>query len=171
LIEYLCANWANGVDLYSVNVPLEPGVSENKVLYTNMLDNRWSSGSCFQAAEPTSADNPELQEKQLRSEGEVTGKTPDQSVSTSEESSTGPSIKHKHFTWAPSFQDVYRSVEESEPGNDGWVVKEQMTRFVEPSHTMYYQLTIAVSHLSRPISCIPPDSLGRSNCEWIFSAR
>ncbi|OGE53038.1 hypothetical protein PENARI_c008G02514 [Penicillium arizonense] len=127
LIEYLCANWADGVDLYSVNVPLEPGVSENKVLYTNMLDNRWSSGSCFRAAEPTSADDPDLQEKQLRNEGEVTGKTPGQSVSTSDTSATGHSLKHKHFTWAPSFQDVYRSVEESEPGNDGWAVKEQMT--------------------------------------------
>ncbi|KAJ5748967.1 Survival protein SurE-like phosphatase/nucleotidase [Penicillium nucicola] len=127
LIEYLCANWANGVDLYSVNVPLEPGVSENKVLYTNMLDNRWSSGSCFKVAEPTSADDPDLQEKQLRGEGEVTGKTPDQSASTSEQPSAGPTLKHKHFTWAPSFQDVYRSVEESEPGNDGWAVKEQMT--------------------------------------------
>jgi 5'/3'-nucleotidase SurE len=171
LIEYLCANWADGVDLYSVNVPLEPGVSENKVLYTNMLDNRWSSGSCFRAAEPTSADDPDLQEKQLRNEGEVTGKTPGQSVSTGDTSATGHSLKHKHFTWAPSFQDVYRSVEESEPGNDGWAVKEQMTRFVEPNHTLNHRLTVAVSHLSRPISCIPSEFLGRSNCEWRFSAR
>ncbi|CAI7655852.1 unnamed protein product [Penicillium glandicola] len=127
VIEHLCANWADGVHLYTVNVPLEPGVSENKVLYTNMLQNTWKSGSCFQAVDPTSADDPDLQEQQVRSEGEVAGKKPDQTVGTSEKSSRGPRIQHKHFKWAPSFQDVYRSVEESEPGNDGWTVKEQMT--------------------------------------------
>jgi tubulin--tyrosine ligase len=132
LIEYLCANWADGVDLYTVNVPLEPGVSQNKVLYTNMLDNRWTSGSCFQAVDPMPANDPDLQEQQLRSEGEMKGKKPDQSVGANigEKPSLGPRLQHKHFKWAPSFQDVYRSVEESEPGNDGWTVKEQMTRFV-----------------------------------------
>ncbi|CAI7648444.1 unnamed protein product [Penicillium bialowiezense] len=127
LIEYLCANWADDVDLYSVNVPLEPGVSENKVLYTNMLENKWT-GSCFQAVEPRSADDPDLQEQQLRDQGEIEGKKPDPSVGlTNEGSARGSRLQHKHFKWAPSFQDVYRSVEESQPGNDGWAVKEQMT--------------------------------------------
>ncbi|KGO77867.1 Survival protein SurE-like phosphatase/nucleotidase [Penicillium italicum] len=126
VIEHLCANWADGVHLYTVNVPLEPGVSENKVLYTNMLQNTWT-GSCFQAVDPTSADDPDLQEQLLRDGGETEGKKPDQTVGSSEKSSYGPRIQHKHFKWAPSFQDVYRSVEESEPGNDGWTVKEQMT--------------------------------------------
>ncbi|KAI2721646.1 hypothetical protein DTO013E5_788 [Penicillium roqueforti] len=124
LIEHLCANWADGVHLYSVNVPLEPGVSKNKVLYTDMLQNTWTSGSCFQAVDPTPADDPDLQEEQLRNEGEMAGKQPDQIVGNSQKPS---GIQHKHFKWAPSFQDVYRSVEESEPGNDGWTVKEQMT--------------------------------------------
>ncbi|KXG48969.1 Survival protein SurE-like phosphatase/nucleotidase [Penicillium griseofulvum] len=127
LIEHLCANWADGVHLYSVNVPLEPGVSENKVLYTDMLQNTWKSGSCFQAVDPTSADDPDLQEQLLRDQGEVSGTKPDQTVGAGEKSTRGPRIQHKHFKWAPSFQDVYRSVEESEPGNDGWTVKEQMT--------------------------------------------
>ncbi|KAJ5158452.1 Survival protein SurE-like phosphatase/nucleotidase [Penicillium coprophilum] len=127
LIEHLCANWADGVHLYSVNVPLEPGVSKNKVLYTDMLQNQWTSGSCFQAVDPVSADDPDLQEQLLRDQGEVAGNKPDQTVGTSEKTSRGPRIQHKHFKWAPSFQDVYRSVEESEPGNDGWTVKEQMT--------------------------------------------
>ncbi|KOS39029.1 hypothetical protein ACN38_g10154 [Penicillium nordicum] len=126
VIEHLCANWADEVHLYSVNVPLEPGVSENKVLYTDMLQNTWT-GSCFQAVDPTAADDPDLQEKLLRDGGEAEGKKPDQTVGNSEKSAYGPRIQHKHFKWAPSFQDVYRSVEESEPGNDGWTVKEQMT--------------------------------------------
>ncbi|KAJ5167887.1 uncharacterized protein N7482_003481 [Penicillium canariense] len=126
LIEYLCANWVDGVDLYSVNVPLEPGVSQNKVLYTAMLENRWTSGSCFEPTDPTTADDPELQEQRLR-EGEVAGERPDPNGNTTDKPVGQPRIKHKHFKWAPNFQDVYRSVEEGPAGNDGWVVKEQMT--------------------------------------------
>ncbi|KAJ5135266.1 Survival protein SurE-like phosphatase/nucleotidase [Penicillium bovifimosum] len=126
LIEHLCANWDDNVHLYSVNVPLEPGVSENKIMYTDMLQNTWT-GSCFQAVEPRSADDPDLQEQQLRDAGEVAGEKPDQTVGNSDKSSRGPRIQHKHFKWAPSFRDVFQSVEESAPGNDGWTVKEQMT--------------------------------------------
>lgn len=132
LIEYLCANWSDDVDLYSVNVPLEPGVSTNKILYTDMLDNRWT-GSCFQAVEPESADDPDLQEQQLRNEGELQDKNPDPSVgvNNNKESSSQLRFQHKHFKWAPSFTDVFLSVDQSKPGNDGWVVKEEMTRFVQ----------------------------------------
>lgn len=133
VIEYLCANWTEGVDLYSVNVPLEPGVSQNKVLYTAMLENKWTSGSCFEPADPATGDDPELQEQRLRDQGEMTGKKPDPTESTTDKPVGQPRIKHKHFKWAPNFQDVYRSVEEGPAGNDGWVVKEQMTRWVSIS--------------------------------------
>lgn len=126
LIEYLCANWADGVDLYSVNVPLEPGVSRNKILYTDMLINKWSSGSCFQVTDPVGDGDPELEEKRLRIASETAGQQPEP-VSDKPRQTR---LQHKHFKWAPSFQDVYRSVEENAPGNDGWAVKEQMTRFV-----------------------------------------
>ncbi|PYH43326.1 putative acid phosphatase [Aspergillus saccharolyticus JOP 1030-1] len=126
LIEYLHNNWAEGVDLYSINVPLEPGVSEAKVLYTHMLDNRWSSGSCFKAVEASaSTDGPSAHEHKLREESESAGQT------LNEKGSKSPSrrsrIQHKHFEWAPNFTDVYKSVDEGTPGNDGWVVKEGMT--------------------------------------------
>ena len=39
-------------------------------------------------------------------------------------------IKHKHFRWAPKFVDIHRAVDESEPGNDGWAVKEGHIRYV-----------------------------------------
>ncbi|WEW55055.1 putative tubulin--tyrosine ligase pby1 [Emydomyces testavorans] len=115
LIEHLHANWGVGVDLYSINVPLELGVEHGKILYTPILDNRWKSGSCFEEIDAeTSGEGPDLQEQQLR-EGEVTranGGKP-----------SGPKYRHRHFKWAPKFTDVYRSVEESSPGNDGWAVK------------------------------------------------
>lgn len=130
LIEYLCQNWVAGVDLYSVNVPLEPGVSKNKILYTSMLNNRWSTGSCFEALDPdVSGEGPELQEQRLRDREEGTG-LQDPAVTT--EFTGRNRIQHKHFKWSPKFSDVYKSVEEGEPGNDGWVVKEGMTRSVYP---------------------------------------
>ncbi|PYH78966.1 putative tubulin-tyrosine ligase [Aspergillus uvarum CBS 121591] len=126
LIEYLHKNWAEGVDLYSVNVPLEPGVSEAKVLYTQMLDNRWSSGSCFKAVEASaSTDGPSAHEHKLREEGEGAGNA--LAAEGNKLSIKRSRIQHKHFEWAPNFTDVYRSVDEGAPGNDGWVVKEGMT--------------------------------------------
>lgn len=125
LIEYLYNNWANDVDLYSVNVPLEPGVSQNKVHYTDMLINKWSSGSCFAVAEDSVADDPELEEQRVRIAGETAGQKPD---TNGENAPPSTRFQHKHFKWAPNLQDVYRSVEENAPGNDGWTVKEQMTR-------------------------------------------
>lgn len=129
LIEHLCQNWADGVDLYNVNLPLEPGVSQNKIVYTDMLENQWSSGSCFQAVDATvDVNDPDQQERKLRDQGETTGGTPD--LSSGKNRARRPRFEHKHFKWAPNFSDVYRSVNESGPGNDGWAVKQVMTRFV-----------------------------------------
>ena len=128
LIEHLASNWAEDVDLYTVNVPLEPGVSEWKTVYTEMLDNRWSSGSCFKAVDPALVDqNPGAQEQRLREQGEKTGSDPAVPCSAA---GNKLRIQHKHFQWSPNFDDVFRSVEESAPGNDGRAIRDKMTRFV-----------------------------------------
>lgn len=128
LIEYLVNNWVDGVDLYSINVPLEPGVSQCKTVYTEMLDNRWSSGSCFTAVDPLVVDqDPNTQERKLREQGEKTGVAP---AVPNPVPGKRSNLQHKHFQWSPNFGDVFRSVEESKPGNDGRAVREGMTRFV-----------------------------------------
>ncbi|PGH17816.1 5'/3'-nucleotidase SurE [Helicocarpus griseus UAMH5409] len=122
LIEHLCKSWGEDVHLYSINVPLEPGVSEGKVLYTNMLDNRWTSGSCFEAIDAeSSGEGPGLQEQKLRQAGEL------DAGSGGRAGTSTPGHRHMHFKWAPKFSDVYKSVELSAPGNDGWAVKEGIT--------------------------------------------
>lgn len=126
LIEYLFQNWDETVDLYSINVPLEPGMSQAKVVYTHMLHNRWSTGSCFEAIDAAAAgDEAGLQEQNLRetSEGQL---QPESATAEMKK----PALQHKHFKWAPKLTDVYRSVEESKDENDGWTVKEGMTRYV-----------------------------------------
>ncbi|KAL4915301.1 survival protein sure-like phosphatase/nucleotidase [Aspergillus aurantiobrunneus] len=126
VIEHLAKNWDEGVDLYTVNVPLEPGVSESKVMYTEMLDNRWSSGSCFDAVDAeVPVEDPDHREQTLRDQEEKLGEDP--TVNVNVNSGKRTRIPHKHFIWAPKFADVYRSVEQSSPGNDGWTVKEGMT--------------------------------------------
>ncbi|PVH96046.1 sure-like protein [Periconia macrospinosa] len=142
LIKHLFENWDDKTHLYTVNVPLVEHVGEKKILWTNMLQNSWKSGSCFQVIEvPSEIDDSasdieaqnrkaeeKLGKKELRSNtgglGESSG-----GESGSQTPNGGQHIRytHKHFKWAPRFKDVYDSVEESEPGNDGWAVAQGFT--------------------------------------------
>jgi tubulin--tyrosine ligase len=118
LIEYLYKNWDDNVDLYSVNVPLVEGVEGKKVMWTQLLQNYWGPASCFQEVEDE--DGNAAEEEQKIREGE-------------EQNGTSQEVgrhTHKHFKWAPRFTDVYKSVEDAGPGNDGWTVKEGLTRYV-----------------------------------------
>lgn len=85
-----------------------------------MLQNYWGAGSCFQEVEDEEGDAGEEEQKIREGEGYQ-----------EENGTNGEDItrhKHKHFKWAPRFADVYKSVEEAPPGNDGWAVKEGYTR-------------------------------------------
>lgn len=44
IIEHLCKNWDDKVDLYSINIPLAPSLSlDTKILYAPIWENRWTS--------------------------------------------------------------------------------------------------------------------------------
>lgn len=118
LIEYLYSNWDSNVDLYSVNVPLVEDVENRKIMWTNMLQNYWGPKSCFEEVDDAE-DNAESEETIREQEGSA-------SQANAAQHSSGH--KHKHFKWSPRFTDVYQSVEEAGPGNDGWAVKEGYTR-------------------------------------------
>ncbi|KAF5634331.1 tubulin-tyrosine ligase [Fusarium sp. NRRL 25303] len=121
VIETLYNQWPTdgSADLYSVNVPLVEGLENNKAIWTNVLQNYWREGGCFQEIEGEAGDENE-EEERIR-EG-VGGEVDDAARPISRKGHT-----HKHFKWAPKFTDVYKSVEESGPGNDGWTVKEGLT--------------------------------------------
>ncbi|TVY28173.1 putative tubulin--tyrosine ligase [Lachnellula hyalina] len=116
LIEHLYKGWGEDVDLYSINVPLVAGVDSRKVMWTNMLQNYWGEGSCFKEVEDDEGTADE-EEQMIREREEGSG-TPEENVTRH---------THKHFKWAPRFTDVYKSVEQAGPGNDGWAVKEHYT--------------------------------------------
>lgn len=138
LIEYLHKNWTEGVDLYSINVPLLEGVNgpETKVLYTDMLQNYWDSGSSFVEIDSEEVLSPTEAEAEIREgdHGEQNGKRV-------------AKYAHKKFKWAPKLDGAFRSVDrvrivhamgqsqdadkpQSEPGNDGWAVKHGHVRYV-----------------------------------------
>ncbi|KAH9866293.1 hypothetical protein J1614_008859 [Plenodomus biglobosus] len=148
LIAHLWHNWDPSTHLYSVNVPLVQGVQTRKILYTNMLQNSWKSGSCFQvvdAATTTPAPQPHSTttdpESAIRSQETKIARLESHALSSSSSDpppspipSPTPTPKlqharytHKSFKWAPLFKDVYDSVEASEPGNDGWAVAQGYT--------------------------------------------
>jgi broad specificity polyphosphatase/5'/3'-nucleotidase SurE len=128
VIEALVKQWPKdgSVDLYSVNVPLLEGLEQGKVLFTPMLQNYWGPGSCFTEVDG-SVDGEEEEEERIRAR---------EGVDEAEEGAVGGNPRacrlachtHKHFKWTPRFTDVYKSVDDAPPGNDGWAVKEGHTR-------------------------------------------
>ncbi|KAH6690683.1 5'/3'-nucleotidase sure [Plectosphaerella plurivora] len=128
VIERLYADWPTdgSVDLYSVNVPLVEGVESHKTLWAGMLQNYWREGSCFQEVED--AADEETEEERIRegAGGEVVDDAAEGAAREGETAAAG-THRPRHFKWAPRFTDVYKSVEEAPPGNDGWVVKEGHT--------------------------------------------
>lgn len=125
VIEKLYAQWPTdkSLDLYTVNVPLIEGIAGKKVLFTHILQNYWAeSGTCFDEVEGSVGDAEE-EESRIR-EGE---ENPDaKKVPESKDSG----YAHRHFKWAPKLGDVFKSVDESGEGNDGWAVKNGFTRYV-----------------------------------------
>ncbi|KAI9652973.1 MAG: hypothetical protein M1831_006302 [Alyxoria varia] len=93
-------------DLYSINVPLMSGVSGMPIRWTWMLDNKWRSGSLYKSLPVTQ-------------NHETAGtKTEDPDEASVHGRSTAPSFK-----WAPSFADIWKTVEASPEGNDGLVIR------------------------------------------------
>ncbi|KAI1141817.1 sure-like protein [Hypoxylon sp. FL0543] len=130
VIEKLYSQWPadKSVDLYSVNVPLVEGVEERKTLWAEMLQNYWGeNGACFEEVEGSIGDEDEEEERIREGEEAKASSNLDSKTNGDVVDAGQTRYPHRHFKWAPRFTDVYKSVEESPPGNDGWAVKEGYT--------------------------------------------
>ncbi|OTB03629.1 hypothetical protein M426DRAFT_60136 [Hypoxylon sp. CI-4A] len=130
VIEKLYAQWPTNksVDLYTVNVPLIEGVEERKTLWAEMLQNYWGdNGASFEEVEGSIGDEDEEEVRIREGEEANASGAPETNSNGDAEESNQTRYPHRHFKWAPKFTDVYKSVEESPPGNDGWAVKEGYT--------------------------------------------
>ncbi|KAI2628231.1 survival protein sure-like phosphatase/nucleotidase [Xylaria nigripes] len=141
VVEAIAAQWPKdgSVDLYTVNVALLPGIESRRTIFTPMLQNYWGNGgTCFTEVEGSIGDEDEEEER-------IRGDENGSSVNATESNENGEKrgLIHRHFRWKPRFEDVYRSVEEAPPGNDGWAVKEGHTS-VTPMKANFWQ---AAPHL------------------------
>ncbi|KAI1758184.1 survival protein sure-like phosphatase/nucleotidase [Xylaria castorea] len=146
VIEALAAQWPTdeSVDLYTVNVALLPGLEGRRTIFTPMLQNYWGDGgTCFTEVEGSVGDEDEEEERIRGSEGASKSHTANGAKPDGDEDEDNKGLVHRHFKWKPRFQDVYRSVEEAPPGNDGWAVNEGHTS-VTPMKANFWQ---AASHL------------------------
>ncbi|KAL6718955.1 hypothetical protein ACLMJK_003190 [Lecanora helva] len=141
LIEYLYSHWDSSVDLYSVNVPIIAEVENRKVVVTHALQNYWTSGSSFQEIEAVDDDeeDPQVREQEIRENVER----------------TGPGIrptrqKHRHFKWAPKFTDIQKSIDASEPGNDGWAISQKYTSVTPLKANYMHSPDIPLGELKLP---------------------
>lgn len=129
LIEKLVNEWPEDVHLYSINVPLRTGVANTKIVYTDMLQNQWQSGSSFEEI-PVDDDeeiDPRKQEKEVR-EGHGSGEATIQ-IPNGDATEGTSRRQRKKYKWAPKFADVRKSVEDAGSG-DGWTVLQGHVRFV-----------------------------------------
>jgi 5'/3'-nucleotidase SurE len=112
LIEKLAKEWPADVHLYSINVPLRKGVEGSKIVYCEMLQNSWLSGSSFEELPAHAEDyDPNSDEQAIREGGEDDG----------DEGRKVPRREHRKFKWAPNFADVRKSVLDAGKG-DGWEI-------------------------------------------------
>lgn len=117
VVEWLAknGNWDKG-RMFTVNVPVKDGVEAQPTVWTKILQNEWTSGSCFQE-NPSTIQDAVTEEHQLRKQ-ESNGES---------EASESSNLATRHFKWAPSFKDVFESVRASGPGNDGYAVQQGQT--------------------------------------------
>jgi 5'/3'-nucleotidase SurE len=103
VIEYLCRNWDERVELYNLNVPMREDVEFRPVKYTRALRNEWTKGSLY--AEVQNEEKVEIQQK-------------------------GKSNRIRQFRWETELSDIKRSLAESPQGTDARTVLDGFTRWV-----------------------------------------
>ena len=134
VVQHLAENWGEGVDLYSINVPLRRDVEERKTLFTNVLENQWClTRSAFKAVEVEegeegvekweSEEDADAKEEKIRKQEGIANGDEGRGVQGKAEKKV-----KKGFRWAPQFNEVWETVEKSAPGNDAWSIKEGYTR-------------------------------------------
>ncbi|ORY87977.1 survival protein sure-like phosphatase/nucleotidase [Protomyces lactucae-debilis] len=126
LCQYLYANWDEGVDVYSINVPLckEMATGEDKILWTHIhqaqhsplfQETRAKHSPLFQETRAKPLDEHALREAQ--SQGKDT---------TVEESGEASKTKPRTFEFRPRFQDLQKSINDEQGRlSDTWAVAER----------------------------------------------
>lgn len=115
LIEKLYRDWDDRVELYNINVPMVSNVENRKILYTEALTSRWTSGSLYHEIIINGVH-----------EGESTKVKDSNGI---RDGFVKTASRTRSFQWAPQLSDISRCVDESPPGTDAWAIKNSFTRY------------------------------------------
>jgi 5'/3'-nucleotidase SurE len=96
LVEWLCEHWDPAVEVYNLNVPMLPAVSQCSIVFTKPCQNYWSKGSLFVNEKPQA--------------GECNGV---ESNGTSKD-------WQQSFKWHPELSDIKKAAMRSAEGEDLW---------------------------------------------------
>lgn len=151
LVEHLYTNWdtKDGVQLYSVNIPLVEGLGDStRVLYAHILQNQW--GPVFEPWEDferrRDADPKAVaEEEELHIGVPVPSLIEDGDSNQLTHQTNGTANRNKarrQFRWKPDYQAVRDSVKGSKEGNDGWAV-DQGHISVTPLRACFHVVDIA----------------------------
>lgn len=120
LITKLYREWPDDVHIYNVNIPLENGVENAKIVYTDVLQNQWTDGSSYKEISPEDDNqNPDAAEQRIR-EGRATDGV---------NNASNPRRRSRTFKWSPNFADVGAAMRTATSG-DGWAVRQGMVRYL-----------------------------------------
>ena len=128
LVEKLMKEWPADVHLYSINVPLRKGVETTKIIYTEMLQNKWTTGSSFKkiSAEEEAAMDSDSNERDIR-----------HNQAQNSVDRTPAAASDVRYKWAPNFGDIRKFSEGA--GGDGWTIVNGMIS-VTPLRANFWHL-------------------------------
>lgn len=145
IIQWLLENWDDEVAVYNINIPLRVGISQQKIYWTRVMDNFWSTdgeGGAYveRVAKPEVTDDTDKISLDLAvSDG--TEQLPAQVSNEHKHSAT----HSRSFDWkATHGKGLWNDVHVE--GSDAWAIKNGCTRFVVSPHISCDKSTTRADH-------------------------
>jgi broad specificity polyphosphatase/5'/3'-nucleotidase SurE len=133
LVDHLCRNWDDCVELYNVNVPMRADVESRPIRYTRALSNRWTKGSLY-AEVPYANGHAGDADHNANGAVKVAPKMgilswfKNGSATATHDDHQGSTGRERYFQWSTELSDIKQSLAASEEGTDAHTVLSGCTR-------------------------------------------
>ncbi|KAK2768399.1 hypothetical protein FQN54_000254 [Arachnomyces sp. PD_36] len=126
LIDHLYQNWAAGVDIYNINVPMRPDIELRPIAYASAEQNRWTEGSLYRELDPSGRDSNGSRDRSGSRNGsrDRPGLFSRLWESPPERNRQG---RERYFRWEPDLSDIHRGMELSKDGTDARTLQDGCT--------------------------------------------
>ena len=133
LVEHLHNNWAKGVDIYNVNVPMRADIELRPIFYASASENHWTEGSLYRELDPSSKESNGSRDRTNRDRNNSRDYHSSKpglfsrlwDSSPPERSKNG---RDRYFRWAPDLSDIHRGMELSQDGTDARTLQDGCVR-------------------------------------------